>query len=170
MMEIKSRKKVIAAFAVIAISAVLTASMLVYPAFAEETEVQNKHIAVKAKGFAFKRIDNETIKQYPVELTLTLELGERNGTRIPVLGVNGTVDVNGTVYTIESGKGVILTGRHVALIQCEGVDANGNEVTLGIRAVYFWWGGKLYAFRAKALLSTADGRMLLLMRGVAKVY
>jgi hypothetical protein len=169
MMKVKS-KKTLAALSVVAVATVLAVSMLIVPALAGEADLQNKHVGIKAKGFAFKRIDNETIKQYPIELELTAELGERNSMRIPVLSANGTVDVNGTFYTIESGAGMVFTGRHIALIRCTGVDADGNEVVLGIGAVYFWWGGNMYAVRAKALLKTADGPMLLLLRGAAKVY
>jgi hypothetical protein len=135
-----------------------------------ETETQDKHLYIKAKGVAFRRVDNETIRQCDVELALTLELGERNGTRIKVLNANGTVAINGTSYIIESGEGVILTRWHVAYVRCKGVDASGNEIALGVRVVYFWWGGNLYAFRAKALLKTEENPWLLLLRGVAKVY
>lgn len=169
MMKIKSRKKAILAFAVIALAVVITTSVLAYPAFAtEEPEFQSKHVYVRARGIAVQKIDNETIKT-PVNLTLTLVLGEKRGNFIPVLNVNGSIDVNSTIYTIEYGDGIIQTQRHVAFIRCVGFDADGNQLILRIRAPYFWWGRKLYVFRAKALLRTVDTRMLLLLRGIAKV-
>lgn len=169
-MKIKSHKKAIMTIAVIAMVAAIAMSMVIVPAFAAETEIQDKHLYIEAKGVAFRRVDNETIRRSDVELALTLELGKRNGTRIKVLNANGTVVVNGTSYTIESGEGVILTRWHVAYVRCRGVDASGNETAFGVRVVYFWWGGNLYAFRAKALLKTEENPWLLLLRGATKVY
>ena len=170
MIKVKSRKKAIAAFAFVVVALVITVSLLVHPTSAAGAEIDSKRVFVKAKGVAFERIDNVTIKQSNVELTLTLELGKRRGIFIPLPNMNGSISVNGTVYTINGGKGFIQTRRHVALIRCVGVDSSGDEVILGIHSAYFWWGGNLYAFRAKALLRTAENPMLLLLRGVGKVY
>ncbi len=168
MIGLKSRKTaVLAVFAIVLVAAV---AILVYPAFAAEPEIQSKHVLAKARGFAFQRIDNETIKQYPANLTLTFELGKRKNTTIPVLHVTGSLDVKGATYTIEDGTGMINTQRHVTVIRCTGVDQSGNRITLDVASRYFWWGGNLYTFRAKALLSTTDKPMLLLLRGAAKVY
>lgn len=175
MNQVKSRKKAISVFAVIAIATAVMASMLVYPTYADEQELQSKNVLARAKGVALQRIDNTTIKISPVSLNLTLTLGENKGDSIPVLRVNGSLNVNGTVYTIEYGDGVIRTGSrfgrvHIAFIRAVGFDAEGNQITLKIQAPYFWWGGNLYAFRAKATIQTADSSMLLLLRGVAKTY
>jgi hypothetical protein len=170
MLGIKSRKKVILAFAVAAMMAAVATSMVAYPAFAAtEPEIQSKHIAVKAKGWAFQRVDSETIKQHNVMLELTLELGGRKGQIVAIASASGSVDVNGTIYTIQSGKGLIITGRHVVVARFIGVDAQGHEISLWIQTVYFWWGGELFAFRAKAVLRTTENPMLLLLRGAAKV-
>ena len=167
----ESRKRAILAFAVVAITMAVTTSMLVYPTFAEEQALQRKHVYARARDIAIQKIDNETIKT-PVNLELALVLGEKRGCFIPVLNVKGSIDVNGTIYTIEYGDDIIQTQRHWALIRCVGSNAEGLEeiqVTLRLGAAYFWWGGDLYAFRAKALLRIADTPTLLLLRGIAKV-
>lgn len=170
MLGMKSRKKAMLAFAVVAIMAAMAASIVAYPAFAAtEQEIQTKDIAVKAKGWAFQKADSETIKQYNVTLESTLELGERKGHIVVIANASGSVDVNGTIYTIETGKGLIFTKSRMVVARFVGVDAQGNEITLGVQAVYFWWGGKLYAFRARAVLRTTENPMLLLLRGAAKV-
>ena len=66
-------------------------------------------------------------------------LGEKRGCFIPVLNVKGSIDVNGTIYTIEYGDGVIQTQRHLAFIRCVGSNAEGLEeiqVTLRLGAAY----------------------------------
>jgi hypothetical protein len=83
--------------------------------------------------------------------------------------VTGSVKVNEAVYTIQSGTAVLGTKRHILYVHCEGVDEEGNKITLKFGAVYFWWGGRAYALRSKALLQTADNPMLLLQRGIAKI-
>lgn len=168
MMKVKFSKKTLLATIVIALTVIVTSSILIYPTFASQSELERKHVYARARGIAIQKIDNETIKM-PVRVNLTLVLGKKRGKFIPVLNVNGSVDVNGTIYTIEYGDGIIQTKRHIAFIRCVGFDAEENEVTLRLGAAYFWWGGKLYAFRAKALLCTENTRMGLLLRGIAKV-
>jgi len=169
MLGMKSQKKAIFAFAVLAMIAAVSTLMVAYPAFAAtEPEIHTKNIAVKAKGWAFERVDSETIKQHNVTLELTLELGERKGQIVVIANASGSVDVNGTIYAIQSSKGLILTKRRLTLMRCVGIDPEGHEITLGVQAVYFWWGGKLFALRAKAVLRTTESPMLLLMRGAAK--
>lgn len=169
MIAIKSRKWA-TTFAVVAATLAVSMGLLVYPTFAEEPLAQSKCVLVNAKGWAFQRIDNETIKQYPVNLTLTLELGEKNDSMIPVLQVNGSVNIKGVIYTIEEGTGAINTQRHVAWVRCTGIDAEVNRIIFNMALRYFWWGGNLYAFRSIAVLKTGDRSMLLRMRGVAKIY
>lgn len=159
-----------AIFAIVAVVAVVAASFVVYPSFAtvEDAEVQSKHVTVKARGWAFQRIDEETIKQGPVEFELDIELRWRKGPIVGIPNVSGSVNVSGTIYSVESGKGLLHLRKHVALIRCNCSDEEGNEVTLGIYMAYFWWGGNAYALRIKALMKT-ENPMLLMMRGVAKV-
>ena len=169
-MRITSRKKAIAAFAVVAMVAVFAVSTVAYPVFATADLVADqKTIELKAKGEAFQRADSDTINQYNVTLSLTLKLGGRGQRAIMITNASGSVNVNGIVYTIESGKGLIGTKSHITILRCKGIDANSNEITLGIQAAYFWWGGKLYALRGGGLLRTSENPMLLWLRGVAKI-
>jgi hypothetical protein len=171
MMEIKSRKKVMVALAIVAVAAVAAVSFIVYPTFASvaDVEAQNRHVSAKAVGLTFQRIDNETIKQGTVELMLDVELGRSRGNFVAIPNVSGSANVSGTIYTIESGRGLINTEKHIVLLRCIGTDSEGNEATFGIAIIYFWWGGDAYAFRAKAVLKTAESPMLLLLRGAAKI-
>lgn len=190
-----SRKKAVSALAVVALVAVVVA-LVSYPALAvsplssqdysialndenwgnveqflqtENVAAQLNNVTAEAKGWAFQRIDNETIKQYSMAMSVTLGLGQGNGSPIAITNVSGSVEVNGITYTLGSGKGLIATKRNIALVRAEGVDGQGNNVTLKLAAKYFWWGGRLYAFRGKALLQTIEKPMLLLFRGMAKV-
>lgn len=170
MLRITSRKKAIAAFAVVAMVAVFAVSTVAYPVFATaDPVIDQKTIELKAKGEAFQRADSDTINQYNVTLSLTLKLGGQRQRAIMITNASGSVDVNGIVYTIESGKGLIGTKGHITILRCKGIDANGNEITLGIQAAYFWRGGKLYALRGRGLLRTSENPMLLWLRGVAKI-
>lgn len=135
--------------------------------------LNGQNITATCKGSAFQRIDNETIKQYALELNVTIELGAAANHTVSIINVTGSITINSTsfnaVYTIQTGKGIIETNRHIALIKAQGT--NGQDtVTVKIEAPYFYWGGKAYAFRGRALLQQTDQKpMLLLLRyGVAK--
>jgi hypothetical protein len=139
-----------------------------------DTPIKAHNVTAQSKGWAFQRIDNETIKQYAVELNLTMELGLKKSYVIPIVNVTGFVTIHSTsfnaVYVVKSGKGVVETNKHIALISAEGVDAQNNEVTLKAEVDYLWWGGKVFAFRGRAILRSAENPMLLLLRyGVARV-
>jgi len=53
--------------------------------------------------------------------------------------------------------------------QPEGIDGQGNNMTLKVGVRYFWLGGQLYTFRGKAILQTTEKPMLLLFRGMVKI-
>ena len=193
MVNAASRKKAILASGIIAVAIALVA-LVAYPAFVgsaqaeyvyalneenwaitEETSVTvdpsvaTVHtVTIDVKGYAFQRIDEETLKQFKAETHLTVTIGPKEDDT-PRVDVTGSVKVNEAVYTIQSGTAVLGTKRHILYIRCEGVDEEGNKITLKFGAVYFWWGGKAYALRSKALLQTADKPMLLLQRGIAKI-
>ncbi|MCD6445598.1 hypothetical protein J7L49_02290 [Candidatus Bathyarchaeota archaeon] len=168
MIKIKTRKKAVLTIAAIAIAAAIIIPMFVYPTFAvTEQKTQRNLVYVKARGMAIQKINNETVKT-PANLTLILMLGEKRGEFRPVLNVKGSININGTVYTVECGDGAIQTQRHIAFIRCLGNDTDGNQIAFRLGIAYFWWGGKLYVFRGKASLHTTDTRMLLMLRGLAK--
>ena len=193
MVNTTSRKKAILASGIIAIAIALVA-LVAYSAFVgsaqaeyvyalneenwaitEETSVTADPsvatihtVTIDVKGYAFQRIDEETLKQFKAETQLTVTIGPKEDDT-PRLDVTGSVKVNAAVYTIKSGTAVLGAKRHVLYIRCEGVDEEGNKITLKFGAIYFWWGGKAYALRSKALLQMADNPMLLLQRGIAKI-
>jgi len=135
--------------------------------------LKGENVTAECKGWAFQRIDNETIKQYTLELNITIELGATSNHMVSIVNVTGSISINSTsfntVYTIQTGEGIIGTNRDVALIKAQGINGQDN-VTLKLEARYFYWGGKTFAFRGRALLEqTGQKPMLLLLRyGIAK--
>jgi len=193
MVNATSRKKTILASSIITVAIVLTAlvaySTLVGSALAEYVYALNEEnweiaketsmsadpadmiirtITIDVEGYAFQRIDEETLKQLKAETYLVVRIGRKED-GAPCVNVIGSVKVNGAVYTIQSGTAALETKRRILHINCEGVNRQGNKITLKFSAVYFWWGGKAYALRSKALLQTADKQMLLLQRGIARI-
>jgi hypothetical protein len=194
MAKIVSQKRTILAFGVIAVAVELIA-MVALPAYTANAQADFKYalngenwavseesvsaadaaigtihtVVLTAKGYAFERIDEQTLKQYKAEMNLTIQVDPKTETATWNVDVTGYVKVNEAIYTIESGTAALGTKRHVLFIRCEGVDENGNAISLKVGATYFWWGGKAYALRSKALLQTADKPMLLLERGIAKI-
>jgi hypothetical protein len=133
---------------------------------AEENTVK---VTVYAKGIALQKIDNGRAKM-PANLTLTAEPVECGEKRILFKIVGGKVDINGTVYTISEGKGIVFKLRHIVLLRCQGTNPDGTEVLLSLRAKYFWMGGHLYVARVEGILRFGeDARILLLMRGYARI-
>ncbi len=193
MTNIASRKKTILASGIIAMAVALVA-FVVYPTYvskvqgeytyaleeanwtiseenivAADPSVTNFHtITIDLKGYAFERVDQETLKQFEAETRLTITSGPKEEGSIPNVDVTGTVKVNDAIYTIQNGTAALRTERRILYIGCEGVDQEGNKITLKIGAVYFWWGGRTFALRSKALL-TSERPMLLLQRGIAKI-
>jgi hypothetical protein len=194
MANMTSRKKMILASSIIAIAFALVA-MVVCPTYvgnaqadyvyalneenwamteentviADPSVANIRRVTINAKGYAFERVDEETLKQFEAETQLIATIEPKEEGATTNVDVTGIVKVNDAVYTIQSGTAVLGTKRHVLFIRCEGVDEEGNKITLKLGAVYFWWGGKTYALRSKALLQTSEKPMLLLQRGIAKI-
>jgi hypothetical protein len=193
MVNTTSRKKAILAAGIITVAVALVA-LAAYPAFvgsaqaeyvyaldeenwaitegasvtADSAVVSIHTVTIDAKGYAFQRVDKGTLKQFEAKTHLTVTIGPKEDDT-PRVDITGSVKVNEAVYTIQSGTAVLGTNRHILYIRSEGVDEEGNKIALKFGAVYFWWGGKAYALRSKALLQTANKPMLLLQRGVAKI-
>ena len=124
---------------------------------------------IDAKGYAFLRIDDETLKQYECTTSIVIHVQPATETAERKIDVTGSVEVNDATYTIAAGKVFLAREKRIVLLNCAGTDENGNQINLKFCARYFWWGGKAYALRSRALLQTADKPMLLLQRGIAKV-
>ena len=126
-------------------------------------------VQIDAKGYAFARIDQETLKQYNCTTSIVIQVQPATETTERKIDITGTVKVNDATYTVSDGK--VFTGkeRKLIFVNCSGTDESGNQITLKLGANYFWWGGHAYALRSKAVLQTADQPMLLLQRGIARI-
>jgi hypothetical protein len=118
---------------------------------------------LNAKGYAFQSINSDTIKKYNATFSLTLVPTTTNGTVRLFSVTGGSVVVNGVTYTINGGKGGILTGRHAVLLTSQGTGPDGQSVTFKFAAKYSWAGGNLYTLKIAAKLETTSGNYTLLM-------
>jgi hypothetical protein len=141
--------------------------IIVFPFVTAETLSSSQNInskTLKAHGYAFQRIDDQTIKYSQAEITLTIQATSANTTvkRFDITG--GAVIINGTSYTIAGGNGAVLAGRRIVLLKASGIGEEGQAVTLKIEGRYFWMWGHLYAARIAAKLQTDNGNYTLFMR------
>jgi hypothetical protein len=190
---VKIQKRAIFALGAISVTVALIA-MIAYPAYAANEQSYNyalnqenwaapeeytsnsdtafanvRTITIDAEGYAFIRVDEDTLKQYNVTTSLIIQIQPATENTERKVAITGYVKVNGVTYTIESGKVVLRTDKKLVFINCQGLDESENEISLKLGARYFWWGGKAYALRTRALLQTADKPVLLLQRGIAKI-
>ncbi len=126
-------------------------------------------VTIEAKGYAFLRIDEETLKQYGVTTSLIIQIQPAIDSTEMNVDVTGSVTVNGQTYNIQSGRAILKTEKRLVFIIGQGVDQDGTPVTLKLGARYFWWGGRAYALRSAALLQISTNNMLLLQRGIAQI-
>jgi hypothetical protein len=121
-----------------------------------------------AKGVARQVVNGQNMT-VPANFSLILERAGGNST-LPKFNITGgTVVVNGVAYTITSGNGGVLRGRHLILLQAQGTGPNGQAVTFKLAGRYFWLGGHLYVARIGARLLTDNGNFTLLMRATIRV-
>jgi hypothetical protein len=140
-----------------------------YTSEMEATQNSEFTVQIDAKGYAFTRIDAETIKQYDCTTSILIVVQPATETTERTIDITGTVQVNDATYIISGGKAFIGKEKKLIYVNSVGTDEDGNEVTLKFGARYFWWGGKAYALRSKVLLQTADNQMLLLQRGLVRI-
>ncbi len=190
MLKIQKRSILVA---VLGLAAIALVAMVAYPAYVAGADYQyalndenwgvaeqsasipdvtfsgNLMVQIDAKGYAFARIDQETIKQYKSITNIIIQVQPATETTEREINVKGTVKVNDATYTVSDGKVFIGKERKLIFVNCTGTDENGNQITLKLGANYFWWGGHSYALRSKALLQTDDQPILLLQRGIARL-
>jgi hypothetical protein len=126
-------------------------------------------IRIDAKGYAFQRVSEDTIKQYNCTTEIVVQVTPATDASNRTVNVTGTITVNGTTYTINDGKAFLSRDNRLFYLNCTGTDGSGNAIILKFGGHYFWWGGKAYALRIKGLLQTDDGQVLLLQRGIARI-
>jgi hypothetical protein len=163
----RKNKLVIAA---VAIAALLVVVAVPYAAYAQP--VSDSTIAASrtllAKGVAIQVVNGQNVT-VPANFTLTLLHSGGNST-VPKFNVTGgTVIVNGATYTITSGEGGVLRGRHLILLKAQGTGPDDQAITLKLAGRYFWMGGHLFVARIGAKLQTQTGNFTLLMRAAIQV-
>lgn len=90
-------------------------------------------LTVKFWGQAFIAVDDETLKHYKVNATLTATITKQFWWTLFVEDVAGSVNINGVEYTITQGKGI---SRWIfPVLECSGVDASGNALEFVLRGV-----------------------------------
>jgi hypothetical protein len=189
---VKIQKRTILAIGMV-LAAVALVAMLAYPAYAAGADYRyalNQEnwgvtepsasaqdmalsgtlmVQIDAKGYAFARVDQETLKQYNSTTSIVIQIQPATETTERKIDITGTVKVNDATYTVSDGKVFIGKERKLIFVNCTGTDESGNQITLKLGANYFWWGGHAYALRSKAVLQTDDQPMLLLQRGIARI-
>lgn len=191
---VKIQKRTILAIGVISFAIALIA-MMAYPAYTASAQADYRYalnqknwavaeesadnldatlasvltLKIDAKGYAFLRIDEETLKQYNSITSIVIQVQPATETAERKIDITGFVKINDATYTITGGKVFLGKEKKLIFLNCTGTDTSGNPITLKLGARYFWWGGKAYALRSSAVLQTADKPMLLLQRGIAKI-
>jgi hypothetical protein len=190
---VKIQKRLIFVIGAISVAVALIA-MMAYPAYAAGADYRyalnqenwavaeeqtpnldatyaNVHtVTVDVKGHAFLRIDEQTIKQYDTVTSLLIQVQPATESTERKVDVTGSIKVNDVTYTIESGKAVLRTEKNLLFVKCQGIDENGNQISLKLGARYFLQGEKTYTLRSIAILQTANSAMLLLQRGSAEIH
>ncbi len=156
-----SRKNKIAITAIIVIATVLAIALPLASAQATNNAVSNMK-TLRAQGNIYQTIDSNTIKYYPASLTLTLKPTSTEGPVKKFDVTGGTLVANDVSYTLTSGDGGVLTGRHIVLLRAQGTSPDGQAVTLKLAGQYSWLGGSILRIGAK--LQTQEANYTLLMR------
>jgi hypothetical protein len=92
-----------------------------------------KTLTVKFWGQAYIAVDDETIKHYKVNSTLTATITNQFRWTLYVENVTGTVNINGVEYTITEGRGI--SKWIFPVLECTGVDAEGNSLEFVLRGI-----------------------------------
>jgi hypothetical protein len=121
-----------------------------------------------AHGQIVQRIDNQTIKHYPASFSLTIQPTTTNRTARLFEVTDGTLTLNGTTYTLTSGNGALLPGRHTILLKAEGITADGQIVTLKLAARYVWQWGNNFNVNIAAKAQIGEDTYGLLMRALIR--
>lgn len=160
-----TKKTKIALAAVVAIAVVLAVSI---PYAAAQTVANNAASNIRtlhAKGYIYQKVGSNTLSYYQANLTLTVQPTDTSGPHKLFDVTGGTlVTADGAQYTFISGNGAVLTGRRSVLLQAQGTDQSGQDVTLKLAGQYgYSWLAGHVALKIGAKLQTTDGNYTLLM-------
>jgi hypothetical protein len=156
-----SRNKKILLTASVVVALVLVVSLTFVSAATPDV---NSIKTWNAKGYMLQKIDNETLKYYPASFSLTIQPTTTNGSAKLFDIVGGTVTLNGVVYTVSSGNGGVLPGRHAILLKATGTSADGQTLDLKLAARYVWQWGNNFNVNIIAKATVGDTPYELLMR------
>ena len=162
-----SRKSKILIASIAAIAIILAIAIPYVNAQTSANPIANTK-TINAQGYAYQAIDNQTIKKYPANFSFTVVAAGTNGSARLFDITGGTIVVNGVTYTVSTGNGGVLTGRHAILLQAKGTSPDGQAVTFKLAGRYFWMGGNLYVVRIGAKLQTDNANYTLLMRAAIR--
>ncbi len=122
-------------------------------------------VSIRAKGVAVRKT-NEGREKMDLDLSLTLNLGERRENLIPIESVKGSITIDGKSYDVTEAKGAVFFKRNTVVLR---LSCNDGLMSLALHIRYFWMGGGLYAVRGSGVSSSEDGRIIILFRGTAHV-
>ena len=168
MVTFTNKSKILIVALIVGALLVVAVPAAVYALSASDSNIVGASRTLVAKGVDRQVVNGENVT-VPANFTLTLT---RSGgtTTIPKFTViSGTVIINGASYTITSGNGGVLRGRHLILLQAQGTGPDGQAATLRLAGRYFWMGGHLFVVRIGARLITESGNSTLLMRAAIRV-
>jgi hypothetical protein len=162
-----SRKNKILITSIVTIAIILAITVPYVSAQTSADPIANSK-TFKAQGYAYQTVDSSTIKKYPANFTLMLAPTGTKGSAKLFYVTGGSLEVNGVTYTVASGNGGVLTGRHAILLQAQGTSPDGQTMTFKLEGRYFWMGGNLYVVRIGAKLQTDNTNYTLLMRAAIR--
>ena len=162
----KKRIIIVAAAAVVALLAIAI-PLTAYALSVNDDDIASSRTLV-AKGIAREIVNGETVT-FPANFTLTLQRAGGNNTVPRFNVVGGNIVINGITYSIASGNGGVLRGRHLILLKAQGTGPDGQVISLKLAGRYFWMGGRLYVARIGARLLTPNGNYTLLLRAGIRV-
>jgi hypothetical protein len=168
MFNLNKKSKILFVIATVALVFLIAVPYVAFAAPAAATDPIQGTRNLNGRGVAVLVVNGENVTA-PANFTLTLE---RDGTSSPQIKFNvvgGSLDVNGTEYTIASGNGNVFRARHAILLQAQGAGSDGQSVTLKLAGRYFWMGGHLFMLRMAGSVETAGGKDLLLVRAQIRV-
>jgi len=168
MVTFTNQSKILVVVLTVAALLIVAVPAAVYALPVSDSNIVGAGRTLTAKGVDYQVVGGQNVT-VPANFTLTLTRSGGNST-VPKFNVTGgTVIVNGAVYTITSGNGGVLRGRHLILLQAQGTGPDRQAVTLRLAGRYFWMGGQLFVVRIGARLVTESGNSTLLMRAAIRV-
>ena len=167
LLSIKGRPVILATIVVAWMS--IAVPMISYAGDGEVDQERVKGlVALRARGIAVEKIGEEKTRM-PARIGLLIKLGIRNEGRIPLRVLKGRVKIGENIYNITGGRGVVLLGRHVALMRCVGVDAKGESVVFKFAVRYMRIAEDIYALKIARVLKAEESRVFMRLKGHAKI-